>query len=350
MYVATIEQSAKEDSATGDNGCFTNPMVFTNYAKFHQQSLIQKDRRNFLIYQCNSRCGGYGNRIHGITMSLLFAILSNRTFLIEMNHPLDINRLLHPNAVKWNYTGYRNLKNITKREFDLTNRHHLKQNWPSFSKQLFNPDVTIMTVHTDLGFSYYFKDLEFDDKWSKLFHDHFDITEDNNILIYGCVVRYLFTYDQIVTDAIKKEMQELGLIPRLYVSVHFRSFLDDPTHDHHKSSTLLSRGVEIANNMSKNSNKTFKVYFITDLQKAKEMANKKYNGQVLTSHVKKIHINLDSESIFEGFIGVIVNIEVAAMGAVFVRTVFIRSLNSTFSDMIESIGQVNKNSVVKLKF
>ena len=281
-------------------------------------------------------------------MSLLFAILSNRTFLIEMNHPLDINRLLHPNAVKWNYTGYRNLKNLVKRDFNLYNNNNLKQNWPSFSKQLFNPDVKAITFHTNLGFSYYFK--MFDDKWSKLFRDHFDITEDNNILTYGCVVRYLFTYDEIVTDAIKKEMQELCLVPRLYVSVHFRSFLDVPNHDHLNSSTLLSHGVEIAKNMSKNLNKTFKVYFITDSPEAKEIANTKYTGQVLTSHVKEVHVDTGNGSLFEGFIGVIVNIEVAAMGAVFVRTVFIKSANSTFSDMIESIGQVNKNSVVKFKF
>ena len=152
-------------------------------------------------------------------MSLLFAILSNRTFLIEMNYPIDINRLLHPNAIKWNYTGYRNLKNLTKKDFHLLSDEYLKRNWPSFSKELFNPDVHIITFHTNLGFPYYFK--IFDDKWSKLFHDYFSITEDNNISTYGCVVRYLFTYDKIVIDAIKKEMQELGLIPRLYVSVHF---------------------------------------------------------------------------------------------------------------------------------
>ena len=126
--------------------------------------------------------------------------------------------------------------------------------------------------------------------------------------------------------------------------------MDAPNHDHPNSTTFLSCGVEIANNMLMNSNKSFKVYFITDSFKAKEIANTKYNGQVLTSHVKEVHIDEDKEFLFEGFIGVIVNIEVAAMGAVFVRTVFIRSANSTFSDMIESIGQVNKNSVVKLKY
>ena len=314
-------------------------MVFTNYAKFHQQNLMQKHKGNFLIYVCTSLCGGYGNRIHGITMSLLFAILSNRTFLIQMNHPFDINRLLHPNAIKWNYAGYMKIKNKIKKDFNLIDYPALEQKWASFSKELFNPNVNIITVQTNLGFFWYFK--MFDDKWSKLFHDQFNITKDNIILTYGCVIRYLFTYDQVVTDAIKKEMQELSLIPGLYVSVHFRSFMDASTHTHPSPSPYLSCGLEIANNMSKKFNRTFKVYLITDSQKTKEIAHAKYNGQILLSRIKAVHVDKDKGSVFEGFIGVIVNLEVAAKGAVFVRS------SSTFSDLIESIGQFNKTSVIK---
>ena len=293
------------------------------------------------MYECNSRCSGFGNRIHGITILLLFAILSNRTFLIEMNHPLDINRLLHPNAIKWNYTGYRNINNMVIKRIGLIDTRALNLYWPSFSKQLFNPDVHILKVRTNLGFPYYFK--MFDDKWNKLFRDHFDITKDD-ISTYGCVVRYLFTYDKIVTDAINKEMEELGLVPRLYVSVHFRSYFDAPGLNLNPAgpTPFLSRGVEIANNMSKNSNKSFEVYFITDSFKAKEIANTKYEGQVLTSHVKEAHVDKVKGSILESFIGVLVNIEVAAMGAVFVRS------GSTFSDLIESIGQFNEESVSRL--
>ena len=337
MYVSTTEKStkvfAKEDSVWF--------MVFTNYAKFHQQSLVQEHKGNFLIYECNSLCGGYGNRVHGITMSLLFAILSNRTFLIQMNFPFDINQLLHPNAIQWNYTGYKNMKNMVKKDFNLMDAENLRNNWLSFSTELFNSSVNIITFRTNLGLQWYFK--MFDGKWNKLFCDHFNITKDTNIFTYGYVIRYLFTYDKVVTDAINKETQELILIPGLYVSVHFRSYWD-ATSDHYPSpNPFLSRGVEIANKLSLNSSEPFKVYFITDSQKAIEMANTKYKGQILTSHVKVVHVDLEAEgSVFEGFVGVIVNIEVAAKGAVFVRS------GSSFADLIESIGQFNKTSVINI--
>ena len=232
------------------------------------------------------------------------------------------------------------MKKMIKKDFNLIDAGGLKNNWLSFSAELFNPSLNIITFHTNLGFQWYFK--MFDDKWNKLFRDHFNITKGNSIFTYGCVVRYLFTYDKVVTDAIRKEMQELSLIPGLYVSVHFRSFWDAPGNHHPKPSPFLSRGVEIANNMSMNSSKPFKVYFITDSQKAKEMANTNYNGLISTSHVKEVHVDKAKKIAFEGFIGVMVNIEVAAMGAVFVRS------GSTFSDLIESIGQFNKSSVIKI--
>ena len=54
----------------------------------------------FLKYVCHHKCGGYGNRIQGITLALMFAILSNRTLLIEITYPFDINILLHPNGIQ----------------------------------------------------------------------------------------------------------------------------------------------------------------------------------------------------------------------------------------------------------
>ena len=267
-------------------------------------------------------------------MSLLFAILSNRILLIQMNHPFDINTLLHPNVIQWNYTSYMNMDNMIGGSFYLMDD---LQNWPLVSEEIFDPTINILSFHTNVGFSDYYE--VFDDKWSKLFRDKFNITKDNNIFTYGCVVRYLFTYDEIVTDVIKMEMEVLSLIPGQYVSVHFRSYLDAPDNAHPNAAPYLRRGVEIANNMSRNLNTSIKVYLVTDSQETKETANIQYHGIILPSHVKEVHVDKDTESVFEGFIGVIVNIEVAARGAAFVRS------NSTFSDLIESIGQFSKESV-----
>jgi len=316
-------------------------VVFTNYAKFHQQTLAQKQKGNFLIYECNSLCGGYGNRIQGITIALMFAILSNRTFLIQMNYPFDINRLLHPNVIKWNYTGHMHIKHRTRKTFDLIDKSGLDHYWPSFSKELFNPSINIITFHNNLGFSWYFD--KFDDNWNKRFYDWFNVTRDNCISTYGCVVRYLFTYDEAITGAIKKEMQELSLIPGLYVSVHFRSFPE--LHVHYNPYRYFDCAVKIANQMTSNSSFSFKVYLMSDSEEADKIASTNYSGQITVSHLKKIHVDrpkhLPQNDVYEGFIGLLVNVEVAAKGAVFIRS------GSTLSDLIESIGQFDKDSVIQ---
>ena len=321
--------------------CFDNPLIFTEYSKFHQRNVAENQYKKFLIYVCNDICGGYGNRIHGITMSLLFAILSNRIFLIQMNYPFDINKLLHPNVIEWNSIKYRDIKNSITKDFYLIDKSGLDKNWKSFSKELFNPNINVITLHTNLGFFWYYK--IFDDKWSKLFRDQFNITKDHNILTYGCVIRYLFTYDKVVTDAINKEMQELSLTSGLYVSIHFRSNEEVEKLTYRDPRPSLKRGIEIANQMSNKLNKTFKVYLISDSYKVDKIASTEYSGQITVSHVVKVHIDHKKGPLFEGFIGVIVNIEVAAKGVV-----FIKSAGSTFSDLIESTGQFNKDMVVYL--
>ena len=85
-------------------------------------------------------------------MSLLFAILSNRIFLIQMKHPFDINRLLHPNVIKWNSTEYVDIKNYIYKDFRVMDKSGLDKNWVSFSKDLFNSNINVITLYTNLGF------------------------------------------------------------------------------------------------------------------------------------------------------------------------------------------------------
>ena len=274
-------------------------------------------------------------------MSLLFAILSNRIFLIQMKYPFDINKLLHPNVIKWNSIEYTGIKHFINKEFRLIDKSGLDRNWASFSKELFNPNINVITFHTNLGFLWYYK--IFDDKWSKLFRDQFNITKDHNILTYGCVIRYLFAYDKVVTDAIKKEMQELSLTSGLYVSIHFRSYQEVENMPYRDPNAHLKRGIKVANEMSNKLNKTFKVYLVSDSYKVDKIASSEYNGQITVSHVEKVHVDRGKGSLYEGFIGVIVNIEVAAKAAVFIKTA-----GSTFSDLIQSTGQFSKDAVVYL--
>ena len=96
---------------------------------------------------CKDPSGGYGNRIHAITMSLLFAILSGRIFLIEMTHPFDIKRLLHRNAINWNYADYIHVNKGGIKDFRLIDQGGLKSSWQSFPRELL-ANIGIISLKT----------------------------------------------------------------------------------------------------------------------------------------------------------------------------------------------------------
>ena len=202
------------DNFSKSNYC-KRSAVWDDYKKLHKQVVTQQREGRFLKYICNFRCGGYGNRIQGITVALMLAILSNRTLLIDMKYPFDINILLHPNAIQWNYT---NPKVSISKFYYVLDWDHLKTKWPRLSTSLLSESIDMIKLQTNLGLYWYYK--VFSDHWTTLFHDVLGISQNNIILSYGCVSRYLFTYDKRVTDAIDKEMQELQLTPGKYVSAH----------------------------------------------------------------------------------------------------------------------------------
>ena len=155
--------------------------VFTRYAEFHKQVVTHQREGRFLKYVCNSRCGGYGNRMQGITVALMLAILSNRILLIEMKYPFDINTLLHPNAIQWNYTP----TTSNKSQHVALLWGNLQQNWPTFSEALYDLSIDVIELVTNLGFFWYFK--VFNDELTKQFHDVFGISENDNVFSLGCV-------------------------------------------------------------------------------------------------------------------------------------------------------------------
>ncbi|KAL3852989.1 hypothetical protein ACJMK2_016586 [Sinanodonta woodiana] len=67
---------------------------------------VNKDK--YLIYHCSFVCGGWGDRIKGIVTSYLLSVISNRTFGINITFPCQLNQLLIPNLVNWDFTLRKN--------------------------------------------------------------------------------------------------------------------------------------------------------------------------------------------------------------------------------------------------
>ena len=67
-----------------------------------------------IIYSCQSFCGGWGDRLRGILSTYILALLLDRQFVIDMNYPCEISKVLQPNFVNWTWVSYPKSANRTR--------------------------------------------------------------------------------------------------------------------------------------------------------------------------------------------------------------------------------------------
>lgn len=316
--------------------------MWEEYAAFHNTVVSGKGRGKYLRYNCASQhsCGGWGNRLGGISVAFTLAVITRRALLIRMPLPLDINVILHPKAVMWNHSldHY-----VSTKMYFMVDPPDLKRHWPSFERMLMNRNsVDLVELQTNLGFFWFTQ--KFSEQLKQLFNKFFpsSIMQGYGIL-YGCIQRYLFTYDKIITDAVRKELSDLGLQPGKFVAAHYRTQLiandTEPPTPLEPGPHLLCATMAAEALSHKLKLKYVPTYLITDTHIVEDYAHRFYKDKIVTSPVEKIHIDrtlLTGKDALSGYVGVFVNIEVATQAAVFLR--FGRQ-HSSMADLIVSLGR-----------
>ncbi|XP_045163677.2 uncharacterized protein LOC123527998 [Mercenaria mercenaria] len=96
-------------------------------------SVNQCKSRRYLVYTCDrsSLCGGWGDRQKGIVSSFLLALLTNRTFIMNVTHPCKLENFLLSSVYNWSKCG-NYLRTLPKQNFVafnyvVGNRKFLKQ-------------------------------------------------------------------------------------------------------------------------------------------------------------------------------------------------------------------------------
>lgn len=62
---------------------------------------IQTTSNRTLTYSCTKHCGGWGDRLRGMTSTYILAVCLRRRFRIDMSSPMDLSYFLHPNFIDW---------------------------------------------------------------------------------------------------------------------------------------------------------------------------------------------------------------------------------------------------------
>lgn len=62
---------------------------------------IQTHSNRTITYYCVKNCGGWGDRLRGITSTYILALCLRRRFLIDMPSPYELSHFLRPNFIDW---------------------------------------------------------------------------------------------------------------------------------------------------------------------------------------------------------------------------------------------------------
>ncbi|CAF1140716.1 unnamed protein product [Rotaria sordida] len=62
---------------------------------------IQSSSTKTFTYFCSKFCGGWGDRLRGITSAYILAVLLQRRFVIDMQYPCNLTNFLLPNLIDW---------------------------------------------------------------------------------------------------------------------------------------------------------------------------------------------------------------------------------------------------------
>ena len=318
--------------------------VWKNYADFHAAVLSGKQKGKYLIYECTpyQECGGIGNRLNGITVLLLFAMLTKRVFLLKMSKPIDVNVYLLPNAIQWNYTPPKGLK---RRVVNLHSQRNLDNHYKGFEKALFDgSDYDIIEAQVNYGVYYYL--LAMNDHLLNSMISTFNLkTQYDCVLLYGCAYNYLFKYQPRVKQTIESLQTELGLKTGKFVALHVRSHINDgwvfnPFHIQFPFKPMFECAAMAAKSLSHKLNVSkVPIFLATDHPTVTKFAKNNYKDMIVFSKAPRFHVDHTKfrgpkahSQYDDGMIGVLSDTEICSRAAV-----LIRSTGSTLSEIMGAI-------------
>ena len=319
---------------TNANLCGGNN-VWQEYADFHKSVLSGKEKGRYLVFKCTQRyCSGYGNRISGITVLLLYAMLTKRAFLLQMTSPVDINSYFLPNAIEWNFIVPAGLKT---QNFDLINNKNFLTRYDTFEATVLDDQYDVVTVEINFGLFYFLTKMN-----DSLLHSMISmfnlITHYDIVLLYGCAFNYLFKYQPKTINAIEALQSELGLKTGKFVGLHVRSRIGDSYQPFDlKFEPLFKCAALVAKTMNQQLNlPKVPIFLATDHPEVIQYAMQHYNDSIILSKAPRFHIDdtrykgdCASAQYDSGMIGILSDIEICSRAGTLVR-----SLSCTMSEVM----------------
>ena len=326
--------------------------VLSKYADLHR-SLSKKPREvRTLVWQCHKsqHCGGFSDRMKGISLAMLLAVASNRRLVLDWEMVYE-RVYLKPNVINWNddflsdvlgpQKHHKKVPHMVK--FTLYETGHSppymrmsKKQWNNYLKIITgNEHVVVMLTNMEVSL------LNMSRTKQKWLEDYFvsaglsQLSDHDLDDILGIVFRYLFQLDNKLLVEHASAKRTLRLTNKPYVGIHLRTgFIGvkqvsdySPNHPkfmrQNKWKEALNCAVRTADKFLGNKSLLF---LATDSNLAKEMAIDAYGARFRTLdnylvHVDQINTNPSKGQSIEGSLYTLIDLLFLAESYVQVRGV-----------------------------
>ena len=272
--------------------------ALAKYVQFHRNTAIKKHARK-LMWVCLHDCGGLGDRIKGMTYTLLLAMFSQRRLLITwesydytflkpvLNFTSHYHgRVLQLSSVFGEYgidkkpaAASKILKSVGGKRRDIYLASNLE------------PYKLLSSKKRNLGIQWIVNGL----KNTGLG----DFRPEDMDGLLGPVFNYLFRLDSNLLDKVNQARSILGLEGNPYVGVHVRTGFagakfQEPdknpklVRQQHSWEEILECAVRTADRLLGNDSL---IFLACDSIKVKDIAQKRYGQRIRTLHKKLMHVD-----------------------------------------------------------
>lgn len=292
------------------------------YKKLHQDILESRVKPRYLVFNCGGigyGCGGYGNRINGITSLLYLAVLTKRALLIDWKSNISITDYFSPKNIKWDFSEAK-LRGLKSRHHFWGRGFHknvpaeaLRQGYKfdELSKWLLKTDLEhyfdheVEYISTQWYFATVMRRSKFLGKTAK---EIVPKRRGHRYSLIGCAFDFLFQQTPRFKNLLNKARKSLHWksgIPR--IGIHFRAG-DVPAFRKKKSKTSIYSALEKIFRCAKKLEKLFKKinpsldtssikwFLAADTKEVKYYGKKKYPNKVKYLDIKIEHISITDPS------------------------------------------------------
>ena len=294
--------------------------ILMSYQHFHEvkrRAMVAGEVSNTLTWYCISDCNGVGDRIKGIYAAFLLAIATNRTFFIHQSDEVQRTMLLEPNAIDWaplnrctvldrdqTAGSFGRLSFIQKKVFRKQGNFSLELNRLIDSNNIYvSNKMGIFSLIRSIEHSALFPKLTA--SVAMLLHSVLTSGEDVKLHAFLSVLhQFLFHLPQNIQQIADLTLDQLGLKPRRFVTVHIRTgfknrFLGEITFSKHffegkrfaRTKESWRQIMECALNISEaRFGKNSTILVASDDQEPKNWLASEYKSRVAMLRINPVHV------------------------------------------------------------